>query len=126
MADERMPDEAAVREIAERQGLVLMRSKDGRYDFHDDEIDQDVSTLGGPDRWRWRLPEARHYLEREGWVEDRALYREATDTAHGRGWHLVNDSNGWIWSVRDAKGSDLAKGPFRTCVKWLRERPRGD
>ena len=46
MAEERMPDEAAVRDIAERHGLVLTRSKDGRYDFHDDEIDQDVSTLG--------------------------------------------------------------------------------
>lgn len=121
MAEDLTPDEAAVQEIAKRHGLVLKRSIDGRYDFHDTEIDEDVSSLGGPDRWRWNLLAARHYLEREGWIEDRDLYAEATDIAHGHGWILVNVSNRRMWMVREADGGNRTQGPFRTCVRWLRE-----
>ena len=121
MAEDLPPDEAAIQEIAERHGLVLNRTIDGRYDFHDTEIDQDVSSLGGPDRWRWNLPAAHRYLERAGWIEDRDLYREATDIARGRGWVIVNVPTRRTWIVRDADGSNRAQGPFRTCVRWLRE-----
>ena len=121
MAEELTRGEAAVRAMAEHHGLVLERGTGGRYSFHDNEIDQDVSSLGGPDRWRWDLAAARHYLERDGWVEDRDLYHEAIGIAHERGWVLVNDIKRRMWIVRDADGGNRAQGPFRTCVRWLRE-----
>lgn len=125
MAAELTPEEVAVQEVAERHGLVL-KDRNGRYDFHDEEIDQDVSGLGEPARWTWNLAAARRYLEREGWKVDRHLYYEAADIASKRGWRLVNDPGRRIWIVTDAEGGHLAQGPFRTCVKWLREQTLGD
>ena len=126
MADQLTVEEAEVQGVAGRNGLVLKRHPDGRYDFHDNEIGQDVSALGEPDRWRWNLAAARRYLDREGWTTDRHLYQEAEEIARGRGWHLVNDPNRRVWIVRDAHGADLAQGPFRTCVRWLREQSLAD
>ena len=126
MPEDLTPEEAEVQEMAERHGLVLKRSSGGRYDFHDNEIDQDVTSLGGPDRWRWKLPGARRYLERDGWIEDRDLYREASDIAQRRGWQLVNYPSRRMWVVRDAAGVHRAQGPFRTCVRWLREQSLDD
>jgi hypothetical protein len=124
MAEETTAEEAAVRDLAERHGLVLERHG-AWYGFHDNEIDADVSTLGAPDRFRWNLAAARRYLEGEVFKSDRNLYREAEEMAGGRGWQLVNDPERRVWIVRDAAGDRLAQGPFRTCVRWLREQSVG-
>jgi hypothetical protein len=125
VAEEMTAEEDAVREMGERHGLVLTR-RNGRYGFHDTEIDADVSALGAPERWSWDLSAARRYLESEGFEQDRNLYREAEGIAGKRGWRLVNDPNRRVWIVEDAEGDHLAQGPFRTCVRWLREQTLGD
>ena len=124
MVEEPTTEEAEVRDLAERHGFVLER-RGGWYGFHDNEIDADVSTLGAPDRFRWNLAAARRYLEGEVWKSDRNLFREAEEIAGGRGWQLVNDPERRMWIVRDAAGDRLAQGPFRTCVRWLREQTVG-